>query len=98
MLSYILSGLAEVALEVVNGVLTGSNNESSNNEESNNETYNYWKDLSYDDQESYFNNNEYLKDYINSHYYPNNREITAKKVQELADKMNRSFTNKYARY
>ena len=93
MLLNILSGVAELTLEVINGVLSGSNNE-----ESNNETYNYWKDLSYDDQESYFNNNEYLKDYINSHYYPTNREITAKKVQELADKMNRSFTNKYARY
>jgi hypothetical protein len=93
MLLNILSGVAELTLEVINGLLSGSNNE-----ESNNETYKYWSDLSYDDQESYFNNNEYLKDYINSHYYPNNREITAKKVQELADKMNRSFTNKYARY
>lgn len=93
MLLNILSGVAELTLEVINGLLSGSNNE-----ETNNETYNYWKDLSYDDQESYFNNNEYLKDYINSHYYPTNREITAKKVQELADKMNKSFTNKYDRY
>ena len=93
MLLNILSGVAELTLEVINGLLSGSNNE-----ESNNETYKYWSELSYDDQESYFNNNEYLKDYINSHYYPNNREITAKKVQELADRMNRSFTNKYARY
>ena len=93
MLLNILSGVAEVTLEVINGLLNGSNNE-----ETNNETYKYWSELSYDDQESYFNDNEYLKDYINSHYYPNNREITAKKVQELADKMNRSFTNKYARY
>jgi hypothetical protein len=97
MLLNILSGVAELTLEVINGLLSGSNNEESNNE-TNNETYKYWSELSYDDQESYFNNNEYLKDYINSHYYPNNREITAKKVQELADKMNRSFTNKYARY
>ena len=93
MLLNILSGVAELTLEVINGVLSGSNYEDSNYE-----TYYYWNDLSFDDQESYFNNNEYLKDYINSHYYPTNREITAKKVQELADKMNRSFTNKYARY
>lgn len=93
MLLNILSGVAELTLEVINGLLSGSNNE-----ETNNETYKYWSELSYDDQESYFNNNEYLKDYINSHYYPNNREITAKKVQELADKMNKSFTNKYDRY
>ena len=92
MLLNILSSVAEVITEVATGLFSSSENET------NNETYNYWKDLSYDDQESYFNNNEYLKDYINSHYYPNNREITAKKVQELADKMNRSFTNKYARY
>ena len=93
MLLNILSSVADVITEVATGLFSGSNNE-----ESNNETYKYWKDLSYDDQESYFNNNEYLRDYMNSHYYPTNREMTAKKVQELADRMNRSFINKYDRY
>lgn len=93
MLLNILSGVAEVTLEVINGLLNGSNNE-----ETNNETYKYWSELSYDDQESYFNNNEYLKDYINSHYYPNDRRQTAKHVAELSYKLNREFTNKYDRY
>ena len=44
------------------------------------------------------NNNEYLKDYINSHYYQNDRHQTAKHVAELSYKLNREFTNKYDRY
>lgn len=93
MLLNILSSVAEVITEVATGLFSGNNSI-----ETNNETYNYWKDLSYDDQESYFNNNEYLKDYINSHYYSTNREMTAKRVQELSERLNRSFTNKYDRY
>ena len=92
MLLNILSSVAEVITEVATGLFTNSETNNSN------ETYEYWKYLSYDEQESYFNNNEYLKDYITSHYYKNDRHMTAKKVQELADKLNREFTNKYDRY
>lgn len=92
MLLNILSSVAEVITEVATGLFSSSENEV------NNETYRYWEELSYDDQESYFNNNEYLKDYINTHYYKNDRHMTAKKVQELSEKLNREFTNKYDRY
>jgi hypothetical protein len=92
MLLNILSIVAEIITEVATGLFAN------NNEDTNNETYEYWKDLSYQDQEYYFNNNEYLKDYIKNDYYPNNREITAKHVQQIADKLGREFTNKYDRY
>ena len=70
----------------------------SNNTESNNSTYEYWLELDYNEQEYYFNNNEYLKDYIKNDYYPNSRELTAKHVADIADKLGREFTNKYNRY
>ena len=92
MLLNILSNIAEVITEVATGLFTN------NNEDTNNETYEYWKDLTYQEQESYFNNNEYLKDYIKNDYYPNDREMTAKHVQQIADKLGREFTNKYDRY
>lgn len=61
-------------------------------------TYDYWKDLTYEEQFFYFANNEYLKDYIQKDYYSTNRELTARHVQEIANKLNRQFTNKYNRY
>jgi hypothetical protein len=93
MLLNILSNVAEVITEVAIGLFSGSNNE-----ESNNETYNYWINLDYSAQEYYFNNNEYLKDYIKNDYYPNSIELTAKHVQEIANKLGREFTNINNRY
>ena len=63
-----------------------------------NATYDYWKSLSYQEQEEYFKSNEYLKDYIKNDFYENDRELTAKHVQYIADRLNREFTNKYDRY
>ena len=51
MLLNILSNVAEIITEVATGLFAN------NNEDTNNETYEYWKDLSYQDQEYYFNNN-----------------------------------------
>lgn len=86
-----LKMFAEIITEVATSLF-------SNNTESNNSTYEYWLELDYDEQEFYFNNNEYLKDYIKNDYYPNSRELTAKHVANIADKLNREFTNKYDRY
>ena len=61
-------------------------------------TYEYWKDLSYEEQFTYFSTNEYLKDYMQNDYYSTNRELTARHVQAIANKLNRQFTNKYNRY
>ena len=63
----------------------------------NNTTYNYWKGLTYEEQEQYFNNNEYLRIYTND-FYPNDRELTARHMQHIANKLNREFTNKYDRF
>lgn len=92
MLLNILSSVAEVIVEVATGLFAN------NNEETSNETYNYWKDLDYSAQEYYFKSNEYLKDYIANDYYPNDREMTAKHVQQIADRLNREFTNINNRY
>ena len=62
------------------------------------ETYNYWMQLDYREQFEYFSTNEYLKDYMKNDYYSTNRELTARHVQAIADKLNRQFTNKYNRY
>ncbi len=62
------------------------------------QTYEYWKNLDYEGQQYYFESNEYLKDYIQNDYYPNDRELTAKHVAHIADKLNRSFTEIDNRY
>ena len=96
MLLNILSGVAEVTLEVINGLFSSTeNNETTNNE---NKTYEYWKNLSYDDQKYYFESNEYLKDYMKNDYYECDRELTAIHVQRIADKLNKEFTNINNRY
>lgn len=90
-----LNNIMNIAIEVLTGLF---NNESNEVKEQNNTTYEYWMTLSYQEQEEYFNNNEYLKDYIKNDFYPNDRNLTAKHVQQIADKLNREFTNKYNRY
>lgn len=90
----IIVGVAETLGEAVVNIFSQENN----SDESNNETYEYWSNLSYQEQEYYFNNNEYLKDYIKNDYYPNNKELTAKHVADIADRLGRNFTDKYSRY
>ena len=65
MLFNILTNVAEVMVEVATTLFSG-NTESMNDIEKN--TLEYWESLSYQEQEEYFNNNEYLKDYKDSHY------------------------------
>ena len=91
-----LNNIMNIAVEVLVGLFNNNTNEY--NEEQNNTTYDYWMTLTYQEQAEYFNNNEYLKDYIKNDFYPNDRYLTAKHVQQIADKLNREFTNKYDRY
>ena len=91
-----LNNIMNIAVEVLVGLFNNNTNEY--NEEQNNTTYDYWMTLTYQEQDEYFNNNEYLKDYIKNDFYPNDRHLTAKHVQQIADKLNREFTNKYDRY
>lgn len=62
------------------------------------ETYKYFLGLCYEDQEYYFKNNEYLKQYIDREYYPNDKSFTARGAARIARLYNREFTNKYDRY
>lgn len=91
--------LGEVIVETFSqGNSSSSSSSYYDPKEENNATYEYWKSLDYRQQEEYFNNNEYLKDYIKNDYYPNDRELTAKHVQHIADKLNKEFTDRYNNY
>ena len=96
----IIKGMAEVTCEVATELFSHPLSESSNCSSSskNNNTYEYWKNLDYSAQEYYFKSNEYLKDYIKNDYYSGDRELTAKHVQEISDKLGRDFTNINNRY
>ena len=87
---------------LVSMYLVGKNTENGeqvdNKAKSEDSTYNYWINLSYEEQFTYFSTNEYLKDYMQNDYYSTNRELTARHVQAIANKLNREFTNKYNRY
>lgn len=61
------------------------------------ETYEYWKKLSYTDQQFYFDNNETLKHYGESYRYQD-REQMAKSAAYIAKCTGYAFTNKYDRY
>ena len=89
-----LNNIMNITMEIITGLFSGNSNE----ELEQNETYKYWLDLSYQEQEEYFSNNEYLKDYMKNDFYSNDRNLTAKHVAQIADKLNRQFTNKYDRY
>lgn len=91
-----LNNIMNIAIEVLTGLFNNENNEVK--EEQNNTTYEYWMTLTYQEQEEYFNNNEYLKDYIKNDFYPNDRHLTAQHVQRIADRLNKEFINKYDRY
>ena len=77
--------------------MNSNNTQASEEVKEDNATYNYWKGLTYEEQEQYFNNNEYLRIYTND-FYPNDRELTARHMQHIANKLNREFTNKYDRF
>ncbi len=62
------------------------------------ETYEYWSNLDYGAQKYYFESNEYLKDYMDHDFYENDRELTAKHVAHIANKLNRSFNHINNRY
>lgn len=99
MLLNILSGVAEVITIVATGLFANNNCETTNSEvKEENKTYDYWMSLSYIEQKEYFESNEYLKDYLDTDFYENNRHYTALHVQQIADRLNKEFTNKYYRY
>ena len=94
----ILVNVAEIINEVATTLFSGNNTVEENNDTIEERTRRYWEGLSYQEQEEYFTNNEYLKDYMKNDYYPNDRHLTAKHVQQIANKLNREFTNINNRY
>lgn len=61
------------------------------------ETYNYFIDLPLSEQHDYIDNNVYLNEYAKDLKY-DNKQSTAREVARRADKMGRSFTDRYNRY
>lgn len=96
---YVVKGLAEVSLDVLTGLANNAAEvrvtESKRSVED--ETYEYWKSLSYRDQQDYFASNYKLQQYGENYRYDNNEQM-AKSVAEIARRENRSFTNKYDSY
>ena len=61
------------------------------------DTKNYFDKLSLEEQHQYIDNNKYLNEYSKELKY-DNRESTSREVARRADKLGRSFTDKYDRY
>lgn len=92
----IVKGVAECTTEILFELFSGETSSTSNS--NNTSTYDYWMSLDYREQFEYFQSNEYLRDYMNNDYYSCDRHLTAMRVQHIADRMNKEFTNKYDRY
>ena len=61
------------------------------------DTKNYFDKLSLEEQYQYIDSNKYLKEYSKELKY-DNRESTSREVARRADKLGRSFTDRYDRY
>lgn len=96
---YVVKGLAEVTLDVLTGIANNAAEvrETESKRSVEDETYEYWKSLSYRDQQDYFASNYKLQQYGENYRYDNNEQM-AKSIAEIARRENRSFTNKYDAY
>lgn len=88
----ILKGMCEILIEVSTELF---NHKTESKEDT---TYEYFMNLSYEEQKNYFQYNEYLKDYYDTDYYSTDRRLTAIHAQQIANKLNKEFTNKNKRY
>ena len=61
------------------------------------DTKNYFDKLSLEEQHQYIDSNKYLNEYSTELKY-NNKESTSREVARRADKLGRSFTDRYDRY
>lgn len=93
----VVKGVAEVGLEVLSAVANNAAEVAENKRSVEDETYEYWKGLSYREQQDYFELNYKLQEYGENYRYDNNEQM-AKSVAEIARRENRSFTNKYDRF
>lgn len=93
----VVKGVAEVGLEVLSAVANNAAEVVENRKSVEEETYEYWKGLSYREQQDYFELNYKLQEYGENYRYDNNEQM-AKSVAEIARRENRSFTDKYDRF
>lgn len=93
----VVKGVAEVSLDVLTGIANNATEVAENRKSVEEETYEYWKGLSYREQQDYFELNYKLQEYGENYRYDNNEQM-AKSVAEIARRENRSFTDKYDRF
>jgi hypothetical protein len=93
----VVKGVAEVGLEVLSAIAINTIEVAENRRSVEEETYEYWKGLSYREQQDYFELNYKLQEYGENYRYDNNEQM-AKSVAEIARRENRSFTDKYDRF
>ena len=93
----VVKGVAEVGLEVLSAIANNTIEVAENRRSVEEETYEYWKGLSYREQQDYFELNYKLQEYGENYRYDNNEQM-AKSVAEIARRENRSFTDKYDRF
>lgn len=93
----VIKGVAEVSLDVLSAVANNTIEVAENRRSVEEETYEYWKGLSYREQQDYFELNYKLQEYGENYRYDNNEQM-AKSVAEIARRENRSFTDKYDRF
>ena len=96
-LGTVVKGVATAMCDVAEGMCEQSYNISSHKEDVEKETYEYWKGLSYREQQDYFELNYKLQEYGENYRYDNN-EQQARSVANIARIENRPFTNKYDPY
>ena len=96
-LGTVVKGVASAMCDVAEGMCEQSCSISTHREDVEAETYEYWKGLSYREQQDYFALNYKLQEYGENYRYDNNEQM-AKSVAEIARRENRSFTDKYDRF
>ena len=90
----ILCELAKLTTEILTGVFSGPE---PSNESVEDITYNYWMNLSYQDQQDYFKRNLVLQQYGENYRYDDRWQM-AKSAANIARLEHRAFNNKYDRY
>ena len=93
----VVKGVAEVSLDVLSAIANNTIEVAENRRSVEEETYEYWKGLSYREQQDYFALNYKLQEYGENYRYDNN-ELMAKSVAEIARRENRTFCDKYDRF
>lgn len=93
----VIKGVAGVMCDVAEGMCEASYNVNSHKKDVEAETYEYWKGLSYREQQDYFELNYKLQEYGENYRYDNNEQM-AKSVAEIARREGRSFCDKYDRF